>query len=58
MRIGPVWKSQPVLKNFKYGIEIRIWSLGQDSSQSWVSICYGTISNQNNTEILADPQED
>ena len=51
------------LKNFKYGIEIRIWSVGQDNSQSWVRISYGTIkyvvdSNQNNTEIPADPQED
>ena len=50
-------------KNFKYGIEIRIWSVRQGNSQSWVRISYGTIkyvvdSNQNNTEILADPQED
>ena len=45
------------------GIEIRIWSVGQDNSQSWVRISYGTVkyvidSNQNNTEIPADPQED
>ena len=37
--------------------------MGQDNSQSWVRISYGTIkyvvdSNQNNTEIPADPQED
>ena len=38
--------------------------MGQDNSQSsWVRISYGTIkyvvdSNQNSTEILADPQED
>ena len=49
--------------NFKYGIEIRMWSVGQDNSQSWIRISYGTIkyvidSNPNNTEILADPQED
>ena len=49
--LGLYWKSQPV-KNFKYGIEIRIWSVGQDNSQSWVRISYGTIkyvvdSNQN-----------
>ena len=47
----------------KHGIEIRIWSVSQDNSQSWVRISYGTIkyvvdSNQNNTEIPADPQED
>ena len=51
------------LKNFKYGIEIRIWSVGQDNSQSWVRISYGTNkyvidSNHNNTEIPADPHED
>ena len=45
------------------GIEIRIWSVGQDNSQSWVRISYGTNkyvidSNHNNTEILADPHED
>ena len=37
--------------------------MGQDNSQSWARISYGTIkyvidSNQNNTEIPADPQED
>ena len=37
--------------------------MGQDNSQSWVRISFGTIkyvidSNQNNTEIPADPQED
>ena len=47
----------------KYGIEIRIWSVGQDNSQSWVRISYGTNkyvfdSNHNNTEIPADPHED
>ena len=37
--------------------------MSQDNSQSWVRISYGTIkyvvdSNQDNTEIPADPQED
>ena len=63
MRIGPVLEVTTSFKNFKYGIEIRIWSVGQDNSQSWVRISYGTIkyvvdSSQNNTEIPADPQED
>ena len=63
MRIGPVLEVTTSFKNFKYGIEIRIWSVGQDNSQSWVRISYGTIkyvvdSNQNNTEIPADHQED
>ena len=63
MRIGPVLEVTTSFHNYKYGIEIRIWFVGQDNSQSWVRISYGTIkyvidSNQNNTEILADPQED
>ena len=63
MRIGPVLEVTTSFKNFKYGIEIRIWSVGQDNSQSWVRISCGAVkyvidSNQNNTEILADPQED
>ena len=63
MSIGPVLEVTTIFKNFKYGIEIRILSVGQDNSQSWVRISYGTNkyvidSNQNNTEIPADPQED
>ena len=63
MRIGPVLEVTTSFQHFKYGIEIRTWSVNQDNSQSWVRISYGTIkhvvdSNQNNTEIPADPQED
>ena len=63
MRIGPVLEVTTSFQYGKHGIEIRIWSVGQDNSQSWVRISYGTIkhvvdSNQNNTEIPADPQED
>ena len=63
MRIGPVLKVTTSFKNFKYGIEIRIWSVGQDNSQSWVRISYGTVkyvvdSIQDNTENPADPQEE
>ena len=62
MRIGPVLEVTTNFQHNKYGIEIRIWSVGQDNSQSWVRISYGTNkyvidSNQNNTEIAADPQE-
>ena len=50
-------------QHFTYGIEIRIWSVSQDNSQSWVRISYGTVkyvvdSIQDNTEIPADPQEE
>ena len=63
MRIGLVLEVTNSFQNYKYGIEIRIWSVGQDNSQSWVRTSYGTIkyvidSNQNNTEIPADPHED
>ena len=63
MRIGLVLGVTAIFRHFKYGIEIRIWSVNQDNSQSWVRISYGTIkyvvdSIQDNTEILADPQEE
>ena len=63
MRIGPVLEVTTSLKHFKYGIEIRIGSVNQDDSHSWVRISYGTVkyvvgSIQDNTEILADPKEE
>ena len=47
----------------KHGIEIRIWSVSQDNSHSWVRISYGTNkyvvdSNCNNTEVPADLSEE
>ena len=63
MRIGPVLEVTTSFQYFKYGIEIRIGSVNQDNSYSWVRISYGTVkyvvdSIQDNTEILADPQEE
>ena len=63
MRIGLVLDVTTSFQHFKYGIEIRIWSAKQDNSQSWVRISYGTVkyvidSNQDNTENLADSQEE
>ena len=63
MRIGPVSEVTTSFRHFKYGIEIRIWSVKQDNSQSWVRISYGTIKHvvesiQDNTEIPAVPQEE
>ena len=63
MRIGPVLEVTTSVQHFKYGIEIRIESVNQNNSHSWVRISYGTIkyvidSNHNNTEIPADPHED
>ena len=63
MRIGLALEVTTSFQHFKYGIEIRIESVNQDSSHSWVRISYGTVkyvidSIQDNTEILADPQEE
>ena len=42
MRIGPVSEVTTSSQYGKHGIEIRIWSVGQDNSQSGVRIPYGT----------------
>ena len=62
-RIGPVLEVTTSFQHFKYGIEIRIESVNQDNSHSWVRISYGTAkyvidSIHDNTEIPADPQEE
>ena len=58
-RIGPELEVTTSYMHGKHGIEIRIWSLSQDNSQSWVRVSYGTNkyvvdSNHNNTEIPED----
>ena len=63
MRIGPVLEVTTSFQHFKYGIEIRIKSVNQDDSHSWVRISYGTVkyvtdSIEVNTENPADPQEE
>ena len=63
MRFGPVLQVTTSFQHFKYGIKIRIESVSQDNSHSWVRISYGTVkyvidSIQDNTEIPADPHED
>ena len=63
MKIGPVLEVTTSYMYGKHGIEIRIRSVGQDNSQSWVRISDGTTkyvveSIQDNTEIPADPQEE
>ena len=50
-------------QHFKYGIEIRIKSVNQDDSHSWVRISNGTVkyvndSIEDDTENLADSQEE
>ena len=63
MTIGPVLEVTTSFQHFKYGIEIRIKSVNQDDSHSWVRISYGTVkyvidSIEDNTENPADPQEE
>ena len=63
MRIGLVLEVTTSFQHFKYGVEIRIESVNQDNSHSWVRISCGTVkyeidSIQDNTETLADPQEE
>ena len=43
MRIGPILEVTTSFQHFKYGIEIRIESVNQDDSHSWVRISYGTL---------------
>ena len=62
-RIGPVPEVTTSFQHFKYGIEVRIESVNKDNSHSWVRISYGTVryvndSIEDNTENLADPQEE
>ena len=62
-RIGPVLEITTNYLYGKHGIEIRIWSLSKDKSQSWVRISHGSSkfvidSNYNNTEVLADLPEE
>ena len=62
-KIGPVLEITTSCLFGKHGIEIRIWSLSEDNSQSWVRISHGSNkfvidSNHNNTEVPADLPEE
>ena len=62
-RIGPVLEITTSYLYGKHGIEIRIWSLRRDNSQSWIRISHGSNkfmldSNYNNTEVPADLPEE
>ena len=62
-RIGPVLEITTSCLYGKHGIEIRIWSLSEDNSQSWVRISHGSNkfvidSNHNDTEVLEDQPEE
>ena len=52
-KIGPVLEVTTCYLHGKYGVEIRIWSLNSDNTQSWVRISHGSnrfVMNLNNNE--------
>ena len=49
MRIGLVLEVTTSFQHFMYGIEIRIESVNQDNSHSWVRISYGTVKYVNDS---------
>ena len=62
-KIGPVLEVTTSCLYGKHGIEVRIWSLSKDNSQSWVRISHGSNKfvidpNYNNTEVTADLPEE
>ena len=62
-KMGPVLEVTTSYLHGKHGIEIRIWSLSEDSSDSWVRISHGSNkfvmdSNNNETEIPEDQLEE
>ena len=62
-RIGPVLEVTTSCMHGKHGVEIRIWSLSEDNTHSWVRISHGSNkfvmdSNHNNTEVREDLPEE
>ena len=62
-KIGPVLEVTTSCLYGKYGIEIRIWSLSEDNTQSWVRISCGSNkfvmdSNNTDTEVPEDLPEE
>ena len=62
-KIGPVLEVTASCLYGKHGVEIRIWSLSEDDTQSWVRISHGPNkfvidSNNNNTESPEDLPEE
>ena len=62
-KIGPVLEVTTSCLYGKHGVEIRIWSLGEDNTQSWVRISHGSNkfvmdSNNNDTDVPEDLPEE
>ena len=61
-KIGPVLEVTTSCLYGKHGVEIRNWSLSEDSTHSWVRISHGSNkfvmnSNNNDTEVPEDQLE-
>ena len=61
-KIGAVLEVRTSCLYGKDGVEIRIWSLSEDNTQSWVRISHGSnkfvIDSNNNTEVPEDLPEE
>ena len=62
-KLDPYWKLRPGCLYGKHGVEIRIWFLSEDNTQSWVRISHGSNkfvidSNSNKTESPEDLPEE
>ena len=62
-KIGPVLEVTTSCLYGKHGVEIRIWSLSEDNTQSWVRIPHGSnkfviVSNNNDAEVVEDQPEE
>ena len=62
-KIGPVLEVTTSCLYGKHGVEIRIWSLSEDNTHSWVRISHGSNkfvmdSNNNDTEVPEDQPEE
>ena len=62
-KIGPVLEVTTSCLHGKHGVEIRIWSLSEDNTHSWVRIFHGSNkfvmdSNNNDTEVPEDQPEE
>ena len=62
-KIGPVLEVTTSCLYGKHGVEIRIWSLSEDNTHSWVRISHGSSkfvmdSNNNDTEVPEDQPEE
>ena len=61
-KIGPVLEVTTSSLYGKHGVEIRIWSLSEDNTQSWVRLSHGSNkfvmdSNNNDTEVVTTEGE-